>query len=58
MSCRYELKETLLTLDNLGLSLGGKQILTGVSACVRNVTRPGVLQGQVVGVLGPSGVGR
>jgi len=58
MACRYELKEILLTLDDLGLSLGGKAILSGVSACVRNVTRPGVLQGQIVGVLGPSGVGK
>jgi polar amino acid transport system ATP-binding protein/sulfate transport system ATP-binding protein len=58
MACTYELKETLLTLDNLGLRLGGKAILTGVSACVKNVTRPGVLQGQVVSVLGPSGVGK
>jgi polar amino acid transport system ATP-binding protein/sulfate transport system ATP-binding protein len=54
----YELKETLLTLEDLGLSLGGKKILSGVSACVRNVTRPGVQQGQVIGVLGPSGVGK
>jgi polar amino acid transport system ATP-binding protein/sulfate transport system ATP-binding protein len=58
MACTYELKETLLTLDNLSLSLGNKAILSGVSACVRNVTRPGALQGQVVAVLGPSGVGK
>src|SRR3954467_2438706 len=58
MANRYELKETLLTLDNLGLSLGGKAILSGVSARVRNVTRPGVLQGQGIGVLGPSGTGK
>ena len=58
MACMYELKDKLLTLENLGLSLGGKTILSGVSACVRNVVRPGVLQGQVIGVLGPSGVGK
>lgn len=58
MACRYELKEVLLTLDDLALNLGGRTILSGVSACVRNVTRPGVLQGQIVGVLGPSGVGK
>src|SRR5437762_13974770 len=58
MTCRYELKEILLTLEDLRLSLGGKTILGGVSACVRNVTRPGLLQGQIVGVLGPSGVGK
>ena len=58
MAHTYELKETLLTLDNVSLSLGGKVILNGVQACVKNVTRPGVSQGQVVGVLGPSGVGK
>ena len=58
MTCAYELKDKLLTLDDLGLSLGGKAILSGVSACVRNVVRPGLLQGQVIGVLGPSGVGK
>jgi NitT/TauT family transport system ATP-binding protein len=58
MNARYELKEPLLTLDDVGLNLAGRQILRGVNACVRNVTRPGVLQGQIVGVLGPSGVGK
>lgn len=58
MSLAYELKETLLTLDNVCLSLGGRAILSDVNASVRNVTRPGVLQGQVIGVLGPSGIGK
>jgi len=58
MTLLYEFKETLLTLDNLCLSLGGRAILSGVCARVRNVTRPGMLQGQVVAVLGPSGVGK
>ena len=58
MTISYELKEPLLTLDDVGLNLAGRPILRGVSACVRNVTRPGVLQGQIVGVLGPSGVGK
>ena len=58
MALSYEFKETLLTLDDVCLSLGGKAILNGVNACVRNVVRPGMLQGQIVGVLGPSGVGK
>jgi NitT/TauT family transport system ATP-binding protein len=58
MACTYELKETLLTLSNVCLSLGQHPILKDVCAQVRNVTRPGVLQGQVVAVLGPSGVGK
>jgi polar amino acid transport system ATP-binding protein/sulfate transport system ATP-binding protein len=58
MNAEYGLAETLLTLDEVCLSLGGRAILSGVSAQVRNITRPGMLQGQVVGVLGPSGVGK
>jgi polar amino acid transport system ATP-binding protein/sulfate transport system ATP-binding protein len=58
MTTNYELKEPLLTLEDVSLNLAGRAILRGVNACVRNVTRPGVLQGQIVGVLGPSGVGK
>lgn len=58
MSLEYRFEETLLTLEGVQLRLGERQILSDVSACVKNVTRPGVQQGQVVGVLGPSGVGK
>jgi len=58
MAQAYELKETLLTLDHVCLNLGGKPILSDVNAVVRNVTRPGLLQGQIIGVLGPSGIGK
>jgi polar amino acid transport system ATP-binding protein/sulfate transport system ATP-binding protein len=52
------MKETLVTLSKLCLSLGARPVLNDVCACVRNVTRPGVQQAQVVAVLGPSGVGK
>jgi len=58
MTCIYELKETLLTLAHLNLTLDARPILFDLSAEVRNVTRPGCLQGQVVAVLGPSGIGK
>jgi polar amino acid transport system ATP-binding protein/sulfate transport system ATP-binding protein len=58
MAPTYELKETLLSISDLCLKLGGRPILSDVCAEVRNVTRPGRLQGQVVAVLGPSGVGK
>jgi polar amino acid transport system ATP-binding protein/sulfate transport system ATP-binding protein len=58
MTTSYELKETLLTLSDVCLKLGGRPILSEVSAEVKNVIRPGMLQGQVVAVLGPSGVGK
>jgi NitT/TauT family transport system ATP-binding protein len=58
MAYRYELKETLLTLSHVGLTLGQRPVLHDVCAQVKNVTRPGMQQGQVVAVLGPSGVGK
>ncbi|HWA75413.1 MAG TPA: ATP-binding cassette domain-containing protein [Polyangiaceae bacterium] len=57
MAC-YRLEQTLLSLEDLNLRLGGRDILTGVNASIRNVTRPGVEQGQVVAILGPSGIGK
>jgi polar amino acid transport system ATP-binding protein/sulfate transport system ATP-binding protein len=58
MERRYCFKETLLTLDRVSLEIGGRAILSDLSAVIRNVTRPGVQQGQVVGILGASGVGK
>jgi ABC-type nitrate/sulfonate/bicarbonate transport system ATPase subunit len=36
----------------------GKPILKNVKQKIRNITRPGVEQGQVVAILGPSGIGK
>lgn len=46
--------DTLLTVDNVGLSFGDKVVLRGVNAKVLDT--PG--RGQVVGFLGPSGIGK
>ncbi|MGC4045735.1 MAG: ATP-binding cassette domain-containing protein [Armatimonas sp.] len=54
----YSLKETLLKIEGVSLTLGGKLILRDVNAEVKNVVREGMQQGQVVGLLGPSGVGK
>jgi polar amino acid transport system ATP-binding protein/sulfate transport system ATP-binding protein len=40
------------------LTLGGNRILDGVDFTIKNVVRPDVTQGQVVGLLGPSGIGK
>lgn len=58
MNIDYTVNEVLLRIENLALSFGGTPILRGVSAEIRNITRPGVEQGQVVCLLGPSGVGK
>jgi NitT/TauT family transport system ATP-binding protein len=54
----YELKGTLLKVEGVDLELGGKQILRSVELEIRDIVRPGVTQGQVVGLLGPSGMGK
>lgn len=54
----FELKERLLTVENLGLTYNDKKIFRDVNLHVDNVSRPGVEQGQVVSLLGPSGIGK
>ncbi len=54
----YEFKETLLKAENVSLHLGGKQILRDVNLDLKNISRPGMAQGQIVGLLGPSGMGK
>lgn len=54
----YAKAERLLTIKGLNLSYGEKQILRDVNLHVDNITRPGVNQGQVIALLGPSGVGK
>jgi len=54
-----ERRETLLAIEGVHAELGGRAVLRGVDAEIRNVVRPEVAgQGQVVGVLGPSGSGK
>jgi len=53
-----EYKDTLLSTHGLSLSLGGNRILQDVSVEIRDVVRPGCITGQVVGLLGPSGMGK
>jgi polar amino acid transport system ATP-binding protein/sulfate transport system ATP-binding protein len=48
----------VLSAENLSQRLGGNLILDKLSFKVRDRVRPGVTTGQVVGLLGPSGVGK
>ncbi|HEY8208864.1 MAG TPA: ATP-binding cassette domain-containing protein [Myxococcaceae bacterium] len=51
-------KEVLLRADGVSLDLGGHPILRDVSLEIRDLVRPGAVTGQVVGLLGPSGMGK
>ena len=50
--------EILLDVEDVCLRLGDNQILEKVSFQVKDRVRPGQVTGQVVGLLGPSGVGK
>lgn len=54
--CTYG--ETLLKVDHVSLSYDDKVILRDVNAEIRDIVRTGRTQGQVVGFLGPSGIGK
>jgi len=50
--------DVLLSVEDLRLTLGGKLILDGIHFQVRDRVRPGEVTGQIVSLLGPSGVGK
>src|ERR1700722_19774584 len=52
-----ELGPVLLKIENVNLAYGDKIILRGVNAEVKELKRPDG-KGQVVGFLGPSGIGK
>lgn len=54
----YTKKDTILRAENISLNLGGFQILKDVNVEIKDIVRPGMNQGQVVGFLGPSGIGK
>jgi polar amino acid transport system ATP-binding protein/sulfate transport system ATP-binding protein len=54
--CKYT--DTLLKIDHVSLSYDDKIILRDVNAEIRDIVRPDCIQGQVVGFLGPSGIGK
>ena len=50
--------EVLLSVKDVALDLGGQRILQDLSFEIRDRVRPGRITGQVVALLGPSGVGK
>lgn len=50
--------EPLLTLRGVSQQFGGEQVLRDINVEVRDISRPGMSQGQVVGFYGRSGMGK
>jgi ABC-type nitrate/sulfonate/bicarbonate transport system ATPase subunit len=54
----YTYGKTLLKVDDVSLEYDGRPILKHVSAEIKDIVCPGKVTGQVVGFLGPSGIGK
>lgn len=54
----YKKTDVLLSVNNVGLKFGNKTILNDVNFQIRDIIRPGVIQGQVVSLVGRSGMGK
>lgn len=55
---QYEKKATILKVEGVSLTLGDNQILKDINIEVKDIVRPNVTQGQIIGFLGPSGIGK
>ena len=58
MAFAYEHKEVILKAENVSAVMGGVPILRDVNLEIRDIVRPDTVAGQVVGLLGPSGIGK
>jgi polar amino acid transport system ATP-binding protein/sulfate transport system ATP-binding protein len=56
VNCEY--RGTLLKVCDVSLTLGKNVILRDLKAEIKDVYRPGYITGQIIGLLGPSGVGK
>ena len=54
----YSYGKTLLKVEDVSLEYDGRPILKHVNAEVKDIVCPGTVRGQVVGFLGPSGIGK
>ena len=54
----YSLAQSILKVEDASLTLGANLILDKVNFEIRDITRPDAIAGQVVGLLGPSGIGK
>lgn len=58
MQSSYQIKDTILKVENVSLAYGNKQILRDINFEIRDVVRPNVTQGQIAALIGRSGVGK
>ncbi|MCW3098256.1 MAG: sulfate-transporting ATPase [Chthonomonadaceae bacterium] len=56
IECQYG--ETILKVENVSVAYGDVPVLRDLNLEIKDLIRPGYTQGQVVGLLGPSGIGK
>src|SRR5689334_9877083 len=54
----YEHKGVILKAEGVNVALSGVPVLRDVNLEIRDIVRPDAIAGQVVGLLGPSGIGK
>lgn len=54
----YKRTDRLLTVEGLNLDFGGKPILRNIHLSIDDIVRPNMAQGQIIALLGPSGIGK
>lgn len=54
----YEKKDLLLKVENVSMTIAAKQILHDVNFEIRDIVRPDTITGQIVALVGKSGVGK
>jgi polar amino acid transport system ATP-binding protein/sulfate transport system ATP-binding protein/NitT/TauT family transport system ATP-binding protein len=50
--------ETLLRAENINLNYDNRPVLRDINFCIKDIVRPDVKQGQVVSLIGRSGIGK
>ena len=55
---QYEHAKPILTVENIGVAYGDKQIIEHISFTEKDVLRPGTVQGQTIAFVGRSGRGK
>lgn len=54
----YRKEEVLLTAEGISMKFDETQVLHDINIQIRNITRPGMTQGQIVAICGRSGCGK
>ncbi len=58
MKIDYTKQELILSVKDVSLTYDGPQILNNINMEIHNVTRPGMVQGQIISIVGRSGCGK